>query len=86
MGDIETTPMETALSETSPTEKALSETTPKEEALASMGPGLLGFAKRPLGADVFAYYKAMGLSEEHVREVANELREGISPMTRSPIL
>jgi hypothetical protein len=59
-------------------------TAPTAEVLADMGAGLLGFSQRPLSDDVYRYYEAMGLTKENVRQVAEELRQGISPLTRPP--
>jgi hypothetical protein len=55
-----------------------------EQAALSIGSGLLGFSPRPLDAGDFAYYAALGLSEEQVNQVVFELREGMSPLTRGP--
>jgi hypothetical protein len=60
-----------------------SEVTPKRTP-TGVGAGLLGFSERPLAHGVFAYYKVLGLSQDEVKQVVDELREGMSPLTRAP--
>jgi hypothetical protein len=53
------------------------------DATAITGPGLLGFSPRPLGPGDMAYFAALGLTEEQIRQVILDLRDGMSPLTRA---
>jgi hypothetical protein len=66
------------------TEMANAEAGRNPRPVPDAGAGLLGFSERPLVQEDFAYYEALGLTREQVKQVVNELREGMSPLTRSP--
>jgi hypothetical protein len=47
-----------------------------------IGSGLLGFSPKPLGRGDTAYLNAIGLTHEQIKQVVDDLRDGMSPLTR----